>query len=227
MHKLEVIVTSAQEAIAAVAGGADRLELVSGLAAGGLTPDWNTVREVTAAVAIPVRVMLRENATMSVANQDELRALQEKAANLQQLPIDGLVMGWTNGKGEVDVESLAAVLAEAQRCQVTFHRAFEHLSDPLSGLRTLKRFRRIDRILTCGGLGSWAERKSRLRAWSAAAAPEIGIMAGGGLSAMEVGELMADPEFPEVHVGRAARTPPENDGAVDAEKIAMLKSLRG
>jgi hypothetical protein len=52
-------------------------------------------------------------------------------------------------------------------------------------------------------------------------------MAGGGLSAMEVGELMADPEFPEVHVGRAARTPPENDGAVDAEKIAMLKSLRG
>jgi len=226
MPKLEVIVTSAAEAIAAQKGGADRLELVRDLDTGGLTPAWETAREVTEAVAIPVRVMLRENASMQVANQEELRLLRNAAASLRQLPIDGLVMGWVDSAGEADVASLAAVLQEAS-CQVTFHRAFEHLQDPFAGLTVLKGFPQIDKILTGGGPGSWAERKTRLRAWRAAAAPEIGILVGGGLSEMEVRELMADAEFAEVHIGRAARTPVENNGAVDVAKIALLKSGRG
>ena len=223
MHKLEVIVTSAEEALTAVAGGADRLELVRALETGGLTPAWETVHAVTEAVSIPVRVMLRENASMLMASADELRVLRATAAKFQELPIDGLVMGWVTGAGGLDVASLEAVLAAAPLCRVTFHRAFEHLADPFEGLKLLKRFRQVDRILTGGGAGLWVERKQRLRAWRTAAEPEIAILVGGGLSDTEVAELMADPQFPEVHVGRAARTPQENDGALDGRKIAMLK----
>jgi copper homeostasis protein len=100
------------------------------------------------------------------------------------------------------------------------------LADPLAALPILKRFPQIDRILTSGGSGSWPERKRRLLAWSAAAAPQIGIIVGGGLSTAEVAELMADARFPEVHVGRAARTPEENGGQLDPGKIAFLKSLQ-
>lgn len=227
MHKLEVIVISAAEAATAAAGGADRLELVRALDTGGLTPPWETVEAVVKAVPIPVRVMLRENASMSVATHDELIALQATAARLEELPIDGLVMGWVTSGGAVDLASLEAVLAAAPKCKVTFHRAFEHLADPFEGLNVLKRYKQIDRILTGGGAGSWGERKHRLKHWQAAAAPEITILVGGGLSDVEVAELMDDPEFPEVHVGRAARTPQENDGALDAGKIALLKSRRG
>jgi copper homeostasis protein len=226
MHKLEVIVTSADEAIAAEQGGADRLELVRDLNSGGLTPDCEMARAVTEAVAIPVRVMLRENASMLVASAKELAALRQAAAKLRELPIDGLVLGWIDGAGEVDVASLRAVLNEAPSCKVTFHRAFEHLRDPFEGLKVLKGFPQIDRILTCGGTGSWAERKSRLKNWSVAATPAMGILVGGGLSNVEVAELMADADFPEVHVGRAARTPAENNGAIDPAKIALLKSRR-
>jgi copper homeostasis protein len=224
MPKLEVIVTSAAEAMIAAAGGADRLELVSALDTGGLTPDWDTVSAVSKSVCIPVRVMLRENGSMSMAGPKELAALETAAAHFEQLDIDGLVMGWISDAGDVDVASLEAVLARAPKCKVTFHRAFEHLAEPLAGLRVLKRFKQIDRILTCGGAGSWRERKSRLREWSKAAAPGIGILVGGGLSEREAAELMGDTEFPEVHVGRAARTPQENSGALDAGKIAALKS---
>jgi copper homeostasis protein len=154
---------------------------------------------------------------------DELKVLQTTAAKFQELPIDGLVMGWVTSVGVVDVASLGAVLAAAAKCKVTFHRAFEHLADPFEGLRVLKRFKQIDRILMGGGAGSWAERKRRLSNWNRAAGPEIGILVGGGLSDAEVAELMADPQFPEVHVGRAARTPQENDGALDAGKIELLK----
>jgi copper homeostasis protein len=226
MRKLEVIVTSAAEARVAAAAGADRLELVRDLNTGGLTPEWEVIREVIAAVGIPVRVMLRENASMAVADAAELKALQTKAAQIHALPINGLVMGWVTSDGAVDVASLAAVLAHAGKCPVTFHRAFEHLTDPFAGLLALKSFPQIDKILTNGGAGSWLERKQRLRAWSDAAAPEIRILVGGGLSDTEIADLMADPQFPEVHVGRAARTPQENDGVLDAQKIALLKTTR-
>ena len=225
MRKLEVIVTSAAEARVAAAAGADRLELVRDLNTGGLTPEWKIFCEVAAAVSIPVRVMLRENASMTVADAAELKTLQTKAAQMQALPI-GLVMGWVTSDGAVDVASLAAVLAHAGKCPVTFHRAFEHLTDPFAGLLALKSFPQIDKILTNGGAGSWLERKQRLRAWSDAAAPEIRILVGGGLSDTEIADLMADPQFPEVHVGRAARTPQENDGVLDAQKIALLKTTR-
>jgi copper homeostasis protein len=171
--------------------------------------------------------MLRENSSMAVASKEELERLQGAAAQFRHFPIDGLVMGWVSDSSEVDIASLEAVVAKSGNCKVTFHRAFEHLADPFEGLNVLKRFRQIDRILTGGGPGSREERKRRLRAWKKAAAPEIGILVGGGLAEMEVAELMGEAEFQEVHVGRAARIPQENDGVLDAGKIAALKKRRG
>jgi copper homeostasis protein len=227
MPKLEVIVTSAEEAKIAAAGGADRVELVRALETGGLTPELETVRAVSENATIPVRVMLRENSSMSIGSAEELELLKNSAAQLQQFAIDGLVMGWVDDAAQVDAASMEAVLAKAPQCKVTFHRAFEHLADPFEGIKELKRFKQIDRILTSGGAGSWTERKKRLQEWSEAAAPEISILVGGGLSELEVAELMGDAEFPEVHVGRAARIPQENNGVLDAGRIAQLKSRRG
>jgi copper homeostasis protein len=221
---LEVIVMSAAEATLAAQGGADRLELVSDLETGGLTPEYDTVRATLTAVSIPVRVMLRENSSMSLADNRELAALQQTAARLQQLSLDGLVMGWVTSDGIIDTAALEAVLSRVPLCNVTFHRAFEHLTDPIKGIGVLKTFKQVDKILTGGGSGTWSERKRRLRDWSQAAAPEISILVGGGLSQSEVADLMADSQFPEIHVGRAARTPSENNGALDAVKIALLKS---
>src|ERR687891_1506748 len=56
---LEVIALDAEDALAARAGGADRLELVTDMAADGLTPSVATVAGIRAAVDIPLRVMLR------------------------------------------------------------------------------------------------------------------------------------------------------------------------
>jgi copper homeostasis protein CutC len=94
-------------------------------------------------------------------------------------------------------------------------------------LKVLKKFKQIDRILTGGGPGSWPERKRRLHEWGEAMGPEIGLLVGGGLLDEEIADVMADKHFSELHVGRAARTPQENDGVLDGGKIALLKSRRG
>src|SRR4051812_12515904 len=56
---LEVIALDAEDAVAAQAGGADRLELVTDMAADGLTPPIATFARIRAAVDISLRVMLR------------------------------------------------------------------------------------------------------------------------------------------------------------------------
>lgn len=56
---LEVIALDAEDAVAAQAGGADRLELVTDMAADGLTPSRETFAAIRSSVDIPLRVMLR------------------------------------------------------------------------------------------------------------------------------------------------------------------------
>jgi copper homeostasis protein len=159
---LEVIVTSCEEAVAAEAGGANRLELLRSLEDGGLTPPLNLVRQVVEAVSVPVRVMLRANPSMTVANRSEMRLLESQAEALGHLPIDGMVLGFVDG-GSIDLASTGALLARAPRVPVTFHRAFEYCADPLAAIEILKKLPQIDRILATGGAGEWPERRRQQR----------------------------------------------------------------
>jgi copper homeostasis protein len=220
---LEVIATSLSEAIEAHAGGADRLELVRALDQDGLSPDLDLVRQILAAVRLPVRVMVRENASMSVSGDRELALLQAQATAFAELPIDGLVLGWITSDGEIDIASLRAVLAGLS-CRVTFHRAIEHVADPLHAIRILKQFPQIDRILTSGGTGTWPERKARLLDLQKAAAPEIQILLAVGIAPDALTEPFSDASFSEVHVGRAVRHFQEVSGAVDRQKVAAIKN---
>jgi copper homeostasis protein len=223
---LEVIVTSLHEAVQAELGGADRLELVCSLESGGFTPPLALVREVVKTVSIPVRVMLRENASMSIGDPAELRTLQCRAEALVDLPIEGLVLGFIKD-GAVDLTATNALLSMAPKSRATFHRAFDHVSDPLRTLHELKQLPQIDRILTSGGEGCWVERKTRLLEWQRAASPQIKIIVAAGLCASSLEATNGDCSDIEVHVGRAARVPQITSGTVSRSQVAWLKRLLG
>jgi copper homeostasis protein CutC len=87
----------------------------------------------------------------------------------------------------------------------------------------LKTIPQVDRILTTGGPGSWSARKLCLDEWQRIASPEITILAAVGLPVPPIDLLRCDSQIREIHVGRAARIPPEIGGQVSRIQIARLK----
>ena len=218
---LEVIACSLADAQAAERGGAHRIELISRFDVGGLTPALELARSVVAGVSVPVRVMLRESESFEVRDPSEAERLCATARALATMGIDGIVCGFVRN-GEVDSELLARLLDSAPNLNVTFHRAFEQLRDPLAAIEQLKQYRQVDRILTSGAGRSLAESIGQLSAYQRAARPEITILAGGGMDAASIKGITEATPIREFHVGRAARQGGSIDGEVSSERVRTL-----
>ncbi len=218
---LEVIACSVSDAIEAEKGGAGRLEVVRSLDCGGLTPSFALVRAIKEAVALPLRVMVRESDGYETGSEKEVERLCAAAGEFSELGVDGLVMGFLKG-AEIDLELTERVLACAPGLKATFHHAFEDTGDQLKAIRTLKHLPQVDRILSHGGMGMLEERSRHLDAYADAAAPEITIIAGGGIDKPAITLLRRRTRIREFHVGRAARLGFQLDGKVKAELVRPL-----
>lgn len=218
---LEVIAATVEDAREAEAGGAARLEIVRDLDQGGLTPALDIVRAITRAVSLPVRVMVRETPTYTVASAEEMDRLCAAARAFAELGIEGLVLGFLR-EGDVDVESTARVLACAPGVKATFHRAFEAAHDAARAMDALRRMPQIDRILAGGGEGSPLERRAHLEALARLAQPEITVLAGGNVTPEALCVLCPSPLLQEFHLGRAAREPETPLAPVRAEKVRQV-----
>jgi copper homeostasis protein len=219
---LEVIVQSVGDARAAAAGGADRLEVVREIARGGLTPDPELVRAIAAETNLPLRVMIRERDSFSVADARELAALQRAVASCAALGVDGIVLGFASG-GAIDLGTTSAVLATAPGLLATFHRAFDEAADPAGAIDALRELPQVDRILTTGGPGTWTARRDALRRYAARAAGRLTILAGGGIDVEALTLLASSGCVQEAHVGRAACDPPVSGAPVSSDRVRRLK----
>ncbi len=217
---LEVIACSVADAVEAQQGGAGRLEIVSDLARGGLTPSLELVQQIIAIVSIPVRVMLRESDSYEVANEDEVDRLCEAAHEFSRLRIDGLVLGFLKD-GRIDVHLTQKLLACAPNLKATFHHAFES-AVPFEAIAEIKRINQVDRILAHGGNGDWSVKIDRLATYQEKVAPEVEIIAGGGLDAEKINAINRRTSIREFHVGRAARANGDVDGVVQAARVKGL-----
>jgi copper homeostasis protein len=225
---LEIIVCTVEDAIAAERGGASRLEIISRYDVGGLTPSFDLVREITSAVKIPARVMLRESEPFVVTDQEETERLCDKARAFADLPIDGFVFGFLKsapGGVEIDHDLVARVLACAPHLKATFHRAFEELPDPIGAIGELKRHPQIDCILSRGWGEAWAAELDWFVEWERASRPEMRMLLGGGADADAIKIFGEASPIRAFHLGRSVRDGERIDGAVLAERVRELAEL--
>ncbi|NLU68097.1 copper homeostasis protein CutC [Streptomyces sp. HNM0574] len=226
---LEVIALDAADARAAEAGGADRLELVTDMAADGLTPSRETFAAVRAAVGISVRVMLRSADGFASGGTAALDALCERAALLRADGADEFVFGFLDEAGAPDLPAVTALAEAVDGCRWTFHRAIDRGADRDALRTSLAGTPGLDTCLTAGAADGVDEGLATLHAEAArTAAGEPGygirIMVGGGLRLDHVPGLRAA-GIDAFHIGGAARA--GWDAPVDAARVAAWRELLG
>ncbi|MFJ4204801.1 copper homeostasis protein CutC [Streptomyces sviceus] len=201
---LEVIALDAEDAIAAQAGGADRLELVTDMAADGLTPAVSTVAAIRGAVDISLRVMLRLSDGFGAGN---VARVGRAARDLRDAGAEEFVLGFLDADGEVDLGAVERVVEALDGCRWTFHRAIDHAADRDTLRKQLADLPGLDTYLTAGSALGVDEGLPVLLA-EAARAGEPGyeqqLLVGGGLRLDHVPRLRAA-GVNAFHIGGAAR----------------------
>ncbi|WP_250301087.1 copper homeostasis protein CutC [Streptomyces sp. NBC_01387] len=201
---LEVIALSAEDAVAAQTGGADRLELVTDMAADGLTPTRETFAAIRAAVDIPLRVMLRLADGFAAGDVD---ALVEQVRTLRGEGADQFVLGFLDADGNPDLVAVERLVAEFEGCPWTFHRAIDRAADRDALRKELAALPGLDTYLTAGSPSGVSDGMPTLLAEAARAGEpgyEARMLVGGGLRLGHLPELRAA-GIDAFHIGGAAR----------------------
>jgi len=195
---LEICVDSVESALAAAAGGADRLELCRALRVGGLTPEAALIRGVRAAVDIDVFAMIRPRSGNFVYSADEIAAMMQEIDAAKACGVDGIVLGALLADNEVDVEATTKLVARARPLQVTFHRAFDLCPNLERSLRDVISTG-ADRVLTSAGAKEAVQATEKLAHLVDLAQGRTRIMAGGGVRQQNVRDLVIASGVRDVH----------------------------
>lgn len=147
---LEICIDSLASARAAIAGGADRLELCSALALGGLTPYNGLLAQIRKESDIQIRCLIRCRWGDFLYTKEEIQLMAAQIRQLKELGADGFVIGCLTEDGFLDKEAMKPLIEAAKGCGLTLHRAIDVSRDLEKTYRDAASLG-IDTVLTSGG----------------------------------------------------------------------------
>lgn len=190
---LEVCVDSLASARAAIRGGADRLELCSALAVGGLTPYTELLKQIRRESDIPIRCLMRPRAGDFCYTPDEIQLMAAQITELSAAGADGFVIGVLTPEGDLDENALRSLLQAAQGKGLTLHRCIDVSRDLEDTYRHAAALG-FDTVLTSGGAPNCRTGKETIRRLLALhdrlQGPEI--LVGAGVNAALITEFLQE-----------------------------------
>ncbi|HAZ40135.1 MAG TPA: copper homeostasis protein [Exiguobacterium sp.] len=219
---LEIIASTVEEAVAAEQAGADRIELVSALSEGGLTPSYGLIRQVVSTVEIPVHVLVRPHSKSFVYSKSDEETIITDIDLIRELGAAGIVVGSLTADGRLDEGFLGRIIKHKGELSLTFHRAIDSSRDVLEAAEVLADFPDVDRILTSGGQATALEGKETI-ARLIVDYPDLIILPGSGITLENAEALLEATKASELHVGSAVL----QDGAIQKERVEALTRLLG
>lgn len=205
---LEVCVEDLAGLEAAIKGGADRIELCSALALGGLTPSRGMM-EAAADAPVPVFVMVRPRAGDFIFSRDEMQAMEKDIRQVREAGLAGVVLGVSRCDSTLDETALRQLVLEATGLGKTLHRAIDLVPDIEQAVETAIELG-FDRILTSGQMQTAEMGRLNIRRMVQRAGGRISIMPGSGINADTAETVLRDLAVTEVHAS-CAQTAEDSD----------------
>ncbi|WP_137863241.1 MULTISPECIES: copper homeostasis protein CutC [unclassified Sphingomonas] len=209
---LEICVDDAAGIDAAVAGGADRLELCASLELGGLTPSAALV-ERAVATGCPVHMMIRPTSGDFVLDGAAIALMQEEIRLGAWRGIVGVVVGATRPEGGLDYDALARFREAARDMRIVLHRAIDLVADPVEAVRRVAVLG-YDKILSSGGAPRAIDGATTLAAMVEAAGKNLSIVAGSGVTSDNAAWLLDHTGVREIHASASCAGPAPHPDAI-------------
>lgn len=195
---LEVIAFCIEACHVAASAGADRIELCDNPGEGGTTPSAGMIRMAVASTPIPVFPIIRPRGGDFLYSDAEFDIMLEDVLVCREAGCRGVVLGLLNEDGSVDVDRTARLVERAHPMEVTFHRAFDRVADPIASLEDVIRAG-CRRILTSGCRPTAEQGLSLIRELNLRAQGRISIMPGSGIRSSNIGRIVGETGVFEVH----------------------------
>jgi copper homeostasis protein len=199
---LEICVDTPDAFDAAIAGGADRIELCSALALGGLTPTPGLIAYARSS-PIPVHALIRPRGGNFDFTRAERVVMRAEIDAVRAAGLAGIVIGASLADGRLDEQTLAELLQHGKELHATLHRAFDLVPD-MEAAVDIAAGLGFERILTSGGSAKAIDSLDRLAGLMTKAAGRLSIMPGSGISKGNAAQILAATGATELHA--SART---------------------
>ena len=194
---LEICASNYESALNAQTAEANRIELCSELAIGGITPSYGLVKQVADTLSIPVFILIRPRSGNFTYSEAEFNIMKHNIELFKKMGCSGIVSGILNKDNTIDTARTKELIELAKPLPFTFHRAFDWTPNPAEALEQL-----IDiganRVLTSGQGALGEENINLLIDLKNKANNRIIILVCGGVNSTNV-KLFKKHSFDEIH----------------------------
>ena len=189
MIRLEICANGIKSLQNSMDGCAQCVELCECLEVGGVTPSFGTLAKAIEISFIPMRVLIRPRPGNYIYDEDEVDMMKTDIMLCKKLGFEGVVIGALNDRGELDVETVKALMEAGEGMKFTFHRAIDACVKPFEAVEQLIELG-VDKILTSGGKPSALEGVPMIAEMQLRYGDRIAIMPGGGINLGNVKDIL-------------------------------------
>ena len=229
---IEIIAMTLEDARRIEEAGANRIELVSALTEGGLTPSLSMIEAVSYAVKIPVNVMVRPHAKSFIYTDEEIEIMRNDIQKVQKLSVErmkkgharlGVVFGVLDEYQNINQHHLAKLLDVCEGLEVTFHKAIDE-TDVVESIQLLSHYPQITNVLTAGGKLPIEENIAIIKEMLKQR-EHLNLLLGGGLTLDNIGTIKQATKATDFHFGTAVRVQHSPFGDIQFENIRQLLTI--
>lgn len=195
---LETIAFNIQSCITAQAAGAQRIELCDNPLEGGTTPSYGFIKAARKVLTIDLFSIIRPRGGDFLYTNEEFEIMKTDIKVCKELGCDGVVFGILKDDATIDKPRCKILVQIAYPMSITFHRAFDRVTDPSQALEDVIECK-FERILTSGFHPTAMDGLENLKKLIQLADERIIIMPGSGVRAANIGELAEATAAVEFH----------------------------